>query len=130
LGKPLTELHPRSFSKTDLVEWWMANRSMKIGDCIVPTSSQKRDYPQVRMAGRSHHLHRLSYEVFKGSTRGMDVHHVRANSRCFNPEHLELASRRANVAEMKERTAYKRRISELEEALAALDPLHTLLEGI
>jgi hypothetical protein len=129
-GKPLTMLHPRSFNKKDLVTWWMENKSEKIGDCLVPLSNQKRDYPYVMAEGRSLSLSRMAYEVFKGSTRGMEVHHTCARTRCFNPDHLELVSQQANIAESKERSAYRRRIAELERALADINPGHALLEGI
>ena len=50
----------------------------------------------------------------------MTVHHKCANRACCNPEHLELATNRENVAEMFARKAYEARIAELEEEVAAL----------
>ena len=128
LGKELKPLHPRWFNKKETLTWYIENKSIKQGECIVPVSNQKRDYPQVRIEGKAYSLHRISYEVFNGPLEGMEVHHVCANSRCFNPEHLQLVSRLENVAEMKERKAYKKRISDLELALYELNPNHYLLE--
>lgn len=128
-GRQLKPLHPRSMDKKAVVQWWMANKSVKVGECIVPVSHQKRDYPQIRLDGRAFMLHRVSYEVFNGPLNGMEVHHTCANSRCFNPTHLQLVSRLQNVAEMKERKAYKKRIADLEAALSKLDPNHDLLGG-
>lgn len=57
------------------------------------------------------------------------VHHICGVRNCVEPTHLERATAAANTAEMLERNWYKRRIGELEAALAALDPEHDLLQA-
>lgn len=57
------------------------------------------------------------------------AHHVCANSKCINPEHLVPATNAANIAEMKARASYIARIDELEAALAQIAPSHELLRA-
>lgn len=72
--------------------------------------------------------HRLAYEYATGiKPNGMSVHHKCANRSCCNPEHLQLATQIANMAEMHARKSFEAQIAELREALAIHDPNHPLL---
>ena len=73
-------------------------------------------------------VHRLSLEAWMGVALGnQSAHHVCANTRCVNPEHLQPITHRENVAEMLARKAYVARIRELEDALALVAPNHPAL---
>lgn len=72
--------------------------------------------------------HRVTYEYATGiKPGGMSVHHKCANRACCNPEHLQLATQRDNMAEMHARKSYEAQIAELREALAESAPNHPLL---
>ena len=76
-----------------------------------------------REPGADHDIlaHRVSYSTYIDRIPGgMSVHHTCANRRCVNPDHLELATSRANVAEMMERSYYRARIKQLEDEIADL----------
>lgn len=79
-----------------------------------------KGYGQMSVGARMKPVHRLAYECWVGPIGSETVHHKCANPRCFNPEHLELASHRENVGEMMSRGALSRRIAELEAEVAAL----------
>ena len=75
-------------------------------------------------------IHRLTYEYATGiKPTGMTVHHTCANTQCCNPDHLQLASHRENMAEMHARRTYEAQIAELRNALAEHDPNHPLLKA-
>lgn len=68
------------------------------------------EYPRinVRMNGRAkkHYAHRLAYVVFKGPIPdGMTVDHVCCNTRCINPDHLQLETNHRNAQLSHERRA-------------------------
>jgi hypothetical protein len=94
----------------------------KSGDCWVWQGAKSDNgYGSITLGNKSFRAHRLAYETFIGEIpNGMTVHHKCANRACCNPEHLELATNRENVAEMFARKAYEARIAELEEEVAAL----------
>lgn len=81
--------------------------------------------------GKLRGAHRVAYELANGVKLGRKepIHHKCANPLCVAPDHLQKVSQRENNAEMLERTWYKRRIAELEAALAAVAPEHELLGG-
>lgn len=88
-------------------------------------------YPVVKWSGRARPVHRLSLEAKHGAPLGAQhAHHTCANTMCVNPEHLEAATHVENIAEMKARKSYEARICELEQALAAINPNHPLLQHI
>lgn len=63
--------------------------------------------------------HRAVYKVFKGPIPPWaQIHHACGVRACINPDHLVLASQKANTAEMHGRTEYERRIAFLEAQLA------------
>lgn len=79
-------------------------------------------YGLLNVDRRPRGVHRLAYEEWVGPiVDGNCVHHKCSVRHCFNPDHLELTSQQANLAEMHERRAYKRKITELEAALEQKD---------
>ncbi len=80
-------------------------------------------YAVARVGKREVSVHRL----VMGEPAGPVVHHVCANRRCVNPEHLQLVTQRENIAEMLERNYYLARIAELEAALSSVAPSHPAL---
>ena len=91
----------------------------------------KNDYPVLRLAGKNLSLHRVMLESKTGLPLGSQhAHHVCGNSWCVNPEHLVPATHRENIGEMFARASYLSRISELEEALRAIDPGHPTLRVV
>lgn len=66
----------------------------------------------------SFYVHRLVAEAYRGDLHGEQIHHTCANRRCLNPEHLIPVTANENMAEMKARQYYIRRIKELEAQLA------------
>lgn len=76
-------------------------------------------------------VHRLSLEAKHGKSLGQQAaHHMCANTRCVNPDHLQPVTHRENIAEMLERKYYIARISELEAALTAINSNHPLLKHV
>ena len=74
-------------------------------------------------------IHRAVLEASIGAPLGVrHAHHVCANKRCVNPEHLQPVTHCDNSAEMLARRSYVARIAELEAALAAIAPSHPLLD--
>lgn len=80
--------------------------------------------------GRTNEMvHRVTFECATGVSLGnMMVHHKCANAPCCNPNHLQLASHRENMAEMQARRTYEAQIDELRKALAMHEPDHPLLK--
>ena len=73
-------------------------------------------------------LHRASLEMRLGRGLGVEAaHHICANQRCVNPDHLQPISNRENVAEMMQRRYYIARIEELEAEVRRLDPASEVL---
>ena len=89
----------------------------------------KDGYPVVKMAQRTHQVHRLVLEAKERAPLGsQQSHHICANSICVNPDHLQPATYAENIAEMKARNSYIARITELEQALAEIQPEHPVLD--
>lgn len=82
-----------------------------------------------RIDGRSQEFaHRVAYEQATGvEPKGMTVHHICANPPCCNPDHLQLATHRENIAEMHARLTYEAQIKALSAELAKHDPDNPLL---
>ena len=56
-------------------------------------------YTSIRISGKKHYVHRLSYEVHVGPIpQGLVIDHLCRNRACFNPEHLEPVSNEENIA--------------------------------
>lgn len=86
-------------------------------------SKTSNGYGQIQVAGRVMTVHRAAYEYWVGSVEEETIHHTCANRLCFNPEHLQPISARENIAEMRERKHYLKRISALESRVAELEEL-------
>lgn len=96
------------------------------GCWVWPKVYKSRPYPAVMVAGEQ--LHRAVVQVKHGKKLGSQaVHHVCANASCVNPDHLQPVTHAENTAEMLARHSYLKRIAELEQALAELDPDHPIL---
>lgn len=114
---------------------WPAVVDALRADCLVVDGCwewqrqiDKSGYPRVRVGNRYLGAHRLSLAASLGAPLGSQpAHHVCANTRCVNPEHLEPVTHAENMAEMMARNAYLSRIAELEEALAKVDPTNPAL---
>ena len=57
-------------------------------------------YGQVRDKGKALYAHRVSYEHHFGDIGDMSVCHKCDNPKCFNPEHLFLATHKDNMRDM------------------------------
>lgn len=111
-------------------------------DCVVTDANcwewQRKTssgYAEIRLNidGKPVHaqVHRLSLEAKYGKPLGKQAaHHMCANTKCVNPDHLQPITHRENIAEMMERNYYLARIAELEAALATAAPGHPLLTHI
>lgn len=85
-------------------------------------------YPTYKTGNSQWQVHRLALEAKLGAPLGSQTaHHTCARPQCVNPEHLQQATARDNVAEMLARTDYVRRIIALEAALSELHADHPLL---
>ena len=88
-------------------------------------------YPVQQIGGKRYSVHRLSLEAKMGAPLGSQAaHHMCANSKCVNPDHLQPVTHRENIAEMLARNSYLNRIAELEAIIAKLDPDHPILRTI
>ena len=88
-------------------------------------------YPIASIGGNRIFVHRLSLEAKHGAPLGSQAaHHICANTKCVNPEHLQPVTHRENMAEMMARRAYVDRIAELEEAIKELAPNHEVLDRV
>ena len=88
-------------------------------------------YPRAVIGDKRIAVHRLSLEAKYGAPLGSQAaHHVCANTRCVNPEHLQPVTHRDNTAEMMARRAYVDRIAELEEVIKELAPDHEVLNRV
>lgn len=91
----------------------------------------KDGYPTVTIAGKYLAVHRISLEAKERAPLGtQQSHHVCANARCVNPDHLQPATHVENIAEMKARHSYIARIAELEQALTDVAPAHPVLHRV
>lgn len=85
-------------------------------------------YPNISGKASSRFVHRLVIEVGLGHKMGSDeAHHICANRKCLNPDHLQAISKRENLAEMRQRRTYIKRIQELEDIIKELDPENPIL---
>ena len=99
--------------------------------CWLWSRTLKKGYAYLMVGSHAKYVHRLSVEAKHGAKLGSQpVHHLCANTACVNPAHLEPVTHAANTAEMLARRALLDRIEELEQALAALDPTHNLLQRL
>lgn len=98
------------------------------GECMLWIRQvDNKGYPKLKLAGRSVAAHRVMAEAVHGPLHGQPVHHKCATPTCIAPAHLQPVSERENTAEMLERNWYRKRIAELEQALAEVVPTHPLV---
>jgi hypothetical protein len=102
--------------------------------CHIWTRELRKGYPvyRYRSKGRSISVavHRIVLEARLGYKLGSNAcHHRCGNSACINPDHLQLVTNADNNAEMLARKYYVSRIKDLEHALHALSPEHSLLDA-
>ena len=99
--------------------------------CLEWQGRDKGGYPYVNVGARMVQVHRVVLEAKLGARLGSQAaHHMCANSRCVNPQHLQPVTHRENVAEMLTRASYLSRIAELEDALREARPDHPLLTHV
>lgn len=109
----------------------LLSRTSAEGSCRIWTGRTKNGYPLIELGEKRVQVHRLMLEAKHGAPLGTQAaHHRCATPSCINPEHLQPVTHRENMAEMLARRSYLARITELEEALAALSPAHPLLRVI
>ena len=88
-------------------------------------------YPRAIFGDKHIAVHRLSLEAKHEAPLGSQAaHHMGANTKCVNPDHLQPVTHRDNTAEMMARRAYIDRIAELEEAIKELAPNHKVLNRV
>lgn len=108
-----------------------AGCDVKTNGCWEWTRRVKDGYAVVFVRDRVHQVHRLTLQAKLGRPLGEQAaHHVCANSRCVNPEHLQPVTAAANMAEMLARRYLVGRIQQLEAALTAIAPDHPALAEV
>lgn len=116
----------------EVVEKLLA-RTVQVGECMEWTGMMKDGYPLVGMGKtKTVATHRLMLQAKHGG-RPLGVlhaHHVCANSRCVNPDHLVPATAAENAAEMLARQSYEARIRELEAVVREVAPDHEVLHRV
>ena len=88
-------------------------------------------YPRAKIGRKHVSVHRLSLEAKHNAPLGSQAaHHICANTKCVNPDHLQPVTHRDNVAEMLARHSYLDRIAELEEVIKEIAPNHEVLDRV
>ncbi len=115
------ELHPIWTEVSN--EFRLLKHVNKTDTCWVWTGCTRKDgYGVISVKGTAHSSHRFSYELFVGPIpEGMTIHHKCANRLCCNPDHLDPATNRDNLAEMFARKAYETEIAQLKARIAELE---------
>lgn len=104
-------------------------KAVKVDDCWLWPAKVSKGYATVRIASRSYGVHRLAASATAGRLieSHKPVHHICAETLCYNPAHLQVVEPHENAAEMLERRYYRTRIAELEQALREVAPTHPLI---
>ena len=88
-------------------------------------------YPRAIFGDKHIAVHRMSLEAKHEAPLGSQAaHHICANTKCVNPEHLQPVTHRDNIAEMLARHSYLKRIAELEDAIKEIAPNHEVLNRV
>jgi len=112
-GKELAPVKRIRWVQIDLET--LLKRGVKNGDCIEWTGCLRSGYGQLTWKGKRWVVHRLAYEFSTGeSPKGLHIHHICSNRKCFNPEHLQRASIAENNLEMLARKDYEAEIARLQ----------------
>lgn len=101
----------------------MMLKSETAGDCVLWTGTlDKSGYGRMGFQRERNVLvHRVAYFLSTGEDiNGSQIHHTCATRRCFNPEHLQRASKADNVLEMLARKDYEAEIAMLKAQVASL----------
>lgn len=117
-GRDWQSVEPRFFKKIT-----KTLKHPRYGKCWIwkgaMQSNQK--YGQFNMHGRVHQAHRAAWLHFVGPIPdGEHIHHKCGETRCVNPEHLQLSTQRENNAEMFARRALNARIAAGERVIKQL----------
>src|ERR1700722_3874180 len=99
LGRSKSWRRGRASDVLDADRLW-SRVKRKEGQCWPWAGCKNSDgYGFMHMRGRSLPVHRIAYEVTRGSIPdGMDIDHRCRNRVCCNPNHLEVVSHRENMA--------------------------------
>ena len=93
--------------------------------CWVWKRHIKRGYSYLRLdheGVRFNTAHRLAYYLVHGPIPGtLSIHHICANTKCCNPEHLQLLTMTENNSEMMERRRYRETIDILTKKVIRLE---------
>ena len=55
-------------------------------------------YGRIRIDGKTHNAHRVSFEIFKGKIPdGLQIDHLCRVRHCINPDHLEAVTQQENI---------------------------------
>lgn len=74
------------------------------GECWEPAIGGDGRYPQLRIDGKNVYMHRATYADSHGDVGDdMVVRHKCDNTRCINPNHLEIGTQKDNVQDMMDR---------------------------
>jgi hypothetical protein len=93
------------------------------GDCWETQLDQKKKYPQLKVAGKRHQMHRVAYSCYVGPIPdGLMVLHKCDNPRCHRPEHLFLGTTQDNMRDMVAKKRHKngRKLLDINEELKML----------
>lgn len=110
--------------------------ALKDGSVVTPNGcwewkTIKDGYPRTSFGNRHIAVHRLSLEAKHEAPLGEQAaHHMCANTKCVNPDHLQPVTHRENTAEMLARNSYLKRIAELEAVIKEISPEHAILNRI
>lgn len=83
------------------------------GDCMEYTGYLSNGYGILKVDGKNCKAHRVSYELAYGPfDKSLVVRHKCDNTKCCNPEHLELGTQLDNVDDMLTRKRNYRKLSD------------------